>query len=440
MIQKFKLFKDNLLLLRNSDNVRKIFNNISWLFFDQVLRFVMNIVVGILLARCLGPIKLGVYSYIFAFTAIFAAVSGLGIRAIVVRDLLKTPDRKNEILGTSFFLLIGSGILSWLLSLLIFYIIRPYDKSSFFLISLIGPSFILQSFQVISYYFESQTQSKNAVFATSLGLLIGNCIKITVLLTEPKLIFFILITLLELFITGCLLTYIYTKKNNKLTAWRFNFEVAKSLLRDSFPLFLSTITIIIYMKIDQIMIRDLSSDAEAGIYSVAIKLTEIWYFIPLIVQSSVMPNIMGSLSNLDEFYAKMQGLFTVMVGFSYVVIIGNMLFSQWAVNTLFGPAYASAPPILNVSIWALLFICLGIMRNIYLLGKNLVMHSFIFTFIGMSVNIVLNFILIPKYGAIGAAWATLVTQFLSAYLLGFLFKPTRKISKIMTKSLLLRFH
>ena len=396
MHQKFQLFKNNLLLLRKSDNVRKIFKNISWLFFDQVLRFVMNIVVGILLARCLGPVKLGVYSYVFAFTAIFAAVSGLGIRGIVVRDLLKYPEKKDEILGTAFFLLVGSGFLSWLLSLLIFYIIRPTDKTSFLLISLVGPSFILQSFQVISYYFESQTQSKNAVFATSIGLLIGNCIKITVLLIEPKLIFFILITLLELFITGCLLVYIYTKRHNKLNDWRFKFQTAKSLLKDSFPLFLSTVTIIIYMKIDQIMIRDLSSDAEAGIYSVAIKLTEIWYFIPLIVQSSVMPNIMGSLSNLNEFYTKMQGLFTVMVGFSYFVAIGNTLFSQWAINTLFGTAYVSAPPILNVTIWALLFVCLGVMRNIYLLGKNLTMLSFIFTFIGMSVNIGLNYILIPK--------------------------------------------
>ena len=275
--------------IRNNTELQKIVENFSWLFFDKVLQYAVRLVVGIWLARYLGPEKYGIYSYALAFTAIFGVIAGLGLKGIVVRELVQAPDRENNILGSAFALMLVAGIFTWCLSSLTMYTLRPNDQLTFFLVTIISAGFVFQAIESITYYYESRLASKFVVFAKNLASLLSSALKIFLIISKQGLIAFAFASLFDLVLIGIGLVIVFRVQKLTLTNWKWDWSTAKSLLKDSYPLILSGIMVAIYMKIDQIMLREMVNEEEVGLYSVAVRLTELWYFIPVIIQSSLFP-------------------------------------------------------------------------------------------------------------------------------------------------------
>ncbi len=425
--------------IRSNEALKKILYNTSWLFADRIIRMGIGVIVIIWIARYLGPEQFGIYNYAIAFVALFTALSTLGLDHIVVREIVRQPDKKDEIVGSALLMRFLASVITVVLISLIIFLLRPDDALTRMMVIIIASAMIFQSFEVIDFWFQSQVQSKYTVIAKNAAFLFISGVHIGLILSEASLIAFAIARLGEMFLFAVGLVFLYRYSGSALRKLRFRLKQATHLLRDSWPLILSGIMVMLYMRIDQVMLGEMIGDTSVGIYSAAIRLTEVWFFIPTAILISVFPNIIETKKK-DEglYYRRLQRLYTTLTWMAIAIALVVMFLANPVIQVLYGQEFQAAGSVLVISIWAGVFVFQGLTRSKWLVAENLQKYTYFFTGIGVIINIILNLILIPKYEASGAAIATLITQFTVVIPAPFLFKKTRLSSVMILQSFLFK--
>ena len=402
--------------LKSRHGLQAILANIGWLFADKILRMGVGLFVGVWIARYLGPEQFGLWSYATAFTTLFGAFATLGLDGIVVRELVKNPERQNELLGSAFALKLIGGAVTLLIALIAISLVRSGEALTLWLVGLSAAGFIFQSVNVVDFYFQAKVQSRYAVYAANGAFVLMTLVKISLLLTSAPLIAFAWAGLGEVALTAIFLLVAYRLNHHNMREWRYDGRVARELLRASWPLILSGLAIMIYMRIDQIMIGQMLGDKEVGLFSVAVKLSEVWYFIPMAIISSVFPAIIAAKQQDEAIYLqRLQKLYDLMVMLAVSVAIPLTFLSNWLIFIMFGETYLQAGTVLAVHIWGGVFIFLGVASGQWFLAENLQRFAFYRTLLGALLNICINYVLIPKYGIVGAGISTVVSQMVVSY-------------------------
>ena len=234
----------------------KYFKNTSWLFGEKILRLFLGLFISIWVARYLGPEQFGILSYALSFVGLFTFLATLGLDSIVIRELVKDEGKRDILLGTAFSLkLIGALLLLGFLVIAVN--LTSNDAYTNTLIFIIAFGVIFQSFNVIDFYFQSKVLSRYVVFANIVTLLASSVIKVLLIILKAPLIGFVLAMLFDSIILSLGFIYFYYKNTYSITNWKFNKIIAISLFKDSWPLMLSSMVIAFYMKIDQIMIKEI---------------------------------------------------------------------------------------------------------------------------------------------------------------------------------------
>ena len=425
--------------LENRPDLVKILHNVSWLVFDRLFGMGFGLAVGIMVARYLGPSQLGIMSFGLAFVSLFSPISILGLENIVVRDLVKNPQDFNIIVGTSFVLQIFGSVLVTIVAFVAIQFIKPNDQIAGLVVRIIAFGTLLQPFRTFDYINQAKVLSKYTVWADSIAKVIASSLKIYLIFTKATFVVFVWIIVIEKILTSICLVIFFIFQYKRFPVFIVSFERARLLIKDSWPLVLSGIMIMLYMRIDQVMLGKMIGDASVGVYSVAIRLTEIWYFIPLAICSSVFPSIITT-KQLDEtlYLNSLQKLYILLTWMALSVALIMTFASDWIINLLFGAEYIESAGILSISIWAGIFVFQGIARDKWIIAENKQRYHLIFTSIGSFINIGLNLSLIPSYGSIGAAWATLISQFSVAILIPLFFRETRLSVFMLLNSFLLK--
>lgn len=407
--------------LVKSEGFIRYFKNTGWMMFEQLLRIVSSLFVGIWVARYLGPEQFGLFSYILAFTAIFGAIAKIGLDGIVVRDLVNHPHLRDSYLGTAFWL----KIIGALAVLIILAAIMPFtsnDDATNFYIFIIAIGLLFQSFEVVEFYFQSQVLAKFISICKIIQVSISSLIKIFLVLGDADLVWFVFVTSFDFFTLSVVYAIAYRKKVGSFFYFKFEPVLAKQLFSDSWPLIFSAILVMIYTRIDQIMIKSMLGEYEVGIYSAAVRISEALYFIPMLITASVFPAILNAKRHSLELYKKrLQELYTLIIWLSVLVIVPITFLSDWIILMLFGEAYKSAGSVLMIHAWGLLFVSVAVVKGRWQMAENLTRHHMYGAAISSISNVVLNYYMIPKWGISGAAISTLLSQFISAYLINYLF-------------------
>ncbi len=423
--------------IEQSPKLLQILSNIGWLTSDKILRMGIGLLVGVWVARYLGPQQYGLLSYAAAFVALFAAIANLGLNGIVVRDLVQDPANSDTTMGTSFVLSVLGGFSAFCLSLLAISYARPDDELAKFIVVLLSLLMVFKATDVVRYWFESQVQSKYVVWMENGIFLAVSSVKIGLIVAEAPLMAFVWAICIESLIVATGLLGVYAWKGGKLAAWRFRFARAKDLLKDSWPLILSGLAIMVYMRIDQIMLGQMLGDESVGIYTAAVRISEVWYFIPMVISASVFPSIIeAKKKSKTQYYRHLQKLFNLILMLSLGVAIQMTFLSNWVVTLLFGNAYQQSGTVLAIHIWAGIFVSLGVASGNWFLIEGLQRYSFYRTLAGAFVNIGLNIVMIPKFGVIGAAWATVVSQACASIFFNIFDRKTRIVFFMQCKSFL----
>ncbi|BAB76129.1 flippase [Anabaena sp. FACHB-709] len=436
MLSKLRL--SNLSKLKSHSRLRAIIANAGWLFADRILRMGASLVVGVWIARYLGVQQYGLFNYALAFVTLFTPVLTLGLDEIVVRHVVRESSNKEEILGTTFWLKLLGGIASVLLAVGITIFLGEREFLKISLVAILAIAGIFRAADTIELWFQSQVQSKYAVIAKNIAFLLNTLIKVALILTKAPLLAFAWVTLAEFAMNAVGLAIVYQYKGFSFLSWRWNFQVAKTLLKESLPLIFSGFAIMIFMKIDQIMLGQMIGDKEVGIYSAAVRLSEIWYFIPGAIVPSVAPSIYAAKDQSDKvYYQRLGQLFRLLTCIAVAIAVPMTFLSDKIVMVLFGNGYAGAGAILAVHIWTSIFVFLGFASSPWFIAEGLNHVTLGKTVFGAILNIILNFLLIPQYSGLGAAIATIISQAAAAFLCNAFDRRTQKIFKIQLQSLLL---
>ena len=416
--------------------LQRVIANTGWLFFDHILRMAIGLFVMVWVARYLGAEGFGVLSYATAFVALFSAFATMGLNSIVVRSIVNEPASTNETLGAAFVLKLLGGLCSLILAYTVISFMRPADTTTRWMVAIIATGLIFQSFDTIDFWFQSQIRSKYTVYAKNAAFLLANLGKIGLIFINASVIAFAWIGLFEIIVGAVGMVVVYRINGHTLWQLRANLNQTKKLLNDSWPLMLSGIAVITYMRIDQIMLGEMIGAGAVGIYSVAVLLSGAWHFIPMAIITSVYPAIIEA-KKIDQalYYKRLQNLYDLMALLSISISIPVTVFAGDIIAFLYGESFAGAEVILSLIVWAGFFMSWGVASGQFLLTENLHTISLYRTLAGAVVNIVLNLILIPAYGITGAAIATLFSYFVAAFFVVF-FEKTRQQSVMMLKSLL----
>ena len=393
------------------EGFKRYFLNTGWMFGGQILSLIASFFIGVWVARYLGPANYGLINYAAAFVGIFGFIAGLGVDGVVNRDLVKNPEEENELMGTGFALKILGGTLAFLAAMIVNFFISS-DPLTHFLVFLYGLNFFIMPLGIISIYFQAKVQAKKNVRAQLTALFISSILKIIFIFSRVSIVWLVAIYVLDTFWQMIGLWLAYRRDKHLVSSWTFSRPLAKRLWRDGWPLMLSGAAAYIYLKIDQVMIGRMLGTVEVGLYAAAVKITEIWYFLPGVVCGSLFPAIINAKKTDETLYRRrLRNLYWLMLTISVVIALPISLLARPIILLLFGPRYLLSASILQIYIWSGVGLFLGWAVNQYLMAENKTRLIFFANLAATVTNVGLNLWLIPRVGLYGAAFATLVSYF-----------------------------
>jgi len=426
--------------LKNHAGFKKYFFNTGWLMADKVLRLFVGLLVGVWVARYLGPERFGILNYSISFVALFSAFAKLGLDQIVIRNIVQQPERQDEFIGTSLALRLAGSIM---LLIIVYCALRLTSATAYeqMLVMIIAFGQVFMSMEVLDFYFQSQVQGKYSGLAGSMGIFFSALSRITCILLELSLEWFAGAVVIEQVVKAIFLLFFYFRKKLSIRQWKIRFIVVGNLLKDSWPLILSGLVIMLYMRIDQVMIKEMLGNEEVGQYAAAVRISEAWYFIPVVITQALFPAILSAKKQGERlYYYRLQQLYDLVFWIAIAVALPMTFISDFIIILLYGTEYHMSGMVLSIHIWAGIFVSLGVASSKWLISENLQIFLTVNTMIGAIINFILNIVLIKKLGVIGASWSTLISYFVAAYLCLSFWNTTRGHFIRLSKSILgLRF-
>lgn len=419
--------------------LNKYFKNTGLLMLGRVGSLVIKMITSIWVANYLLPERNGVLSTSTSYIFLFAAFAGLGLDSFIVKELHQYPQQRDRILGTSFLLKIGAGLLC-IPFIFIAWQLFPLSDIPYLFIFILSFTGLFQSFTIIDSYFQSEVQSKYIMQVQIAGNLVSAGLKITLIAIQADILYFIYAYAFDILILSLGYLLMYQRKGRNIFNWKFDYQLAKKLLHLSWPLIISGIMVSVYMKIDVIMLKEILGDEvgtkASGAYATVVMFSEALNFVPVAIVTSLFPAILNARRDDPQRYQKrLQNLFDLMVWLSLAFAVFITLASPLIYKS-FKPAFATAAPVLSVHVWGSLFVFLGVASGQFLIAEGFNKLTFVRTGLGAVVNIVLNFLLIPTMGMMGTAIATVAAYFSATFIILFIPK-TRPQGIMMLKSLFL---
>ena len=427
----------SLYILKSNQQLKKIVSNTGWIFAERGLRIGLTLLVSGLMARYLGTEQFGQLNYALAFVALFSVISSLGLDSLLVRDVVQSPSSKDELLGTVFNLKVIGSLAAILLSFLTIRLLQPEEDLLHWLVLISAVGLVFRAFDVIDLFFQSQVASKFGVIAKSISFALSSLIKLGLIFFSASLLAFAWAGITEFAIYAICLVILYQSNHLQVLRWHWNPKRAFQLLSQSWPLMLSGMSVLIYMKIDQVLLGAMVGSEALGIYSAIVPLSEVWYFIPVAIVISATPYIIKARETSESlYYQRLQQLFSLLTALSFFVAIPMTFLSEPLIVLIYGQSYKAGGVMLAIHIWACIFVSLGVSQGIWDVNEGLTGLRLQRTLIAAILNIGLNLALIPLYAGSGAATSTVISYAASGYILNIMNKKTRRIFFLQTNSFL----
>lgn len=425
--------------LKSNKGFMKYFKNSAWMFAEQILKIISAIFVGIYVARYLGPSQFGVLSYALAIVSFFIAISRIGMESILVRDLVSHPDQRQAYMGTAFGLMFAAALASCA-ALMTFVIFLENDIQAKVCTLIVSASLMFQMFSVVDYSFQAQLRAKYSAIAKSIALIVGAAVKIYLVFIQADLLMFAVSYVFDHVVTAFFLLLMHVSKRQHGFIFKFEMVLVKALLKSSWPMALAAGASMLYMRVDQIMIKFMLDTKQLGLYAAATKIYEGWIVVPYVVSISLLPAIVKLKSSSQESYERNITRLFALVFWPSVAVAGvSTFYGDMIIRVTFGEAYAGSAATLTIVMWTAAFTALGSVTTRFLTVEGLEKKIAFRVFMALILNVILNFVLIPIYGIEGAAASTLICVIVSMYFIDMFDGKLKTLVKLKNKAITLRF-
>lgn len=413
-------------------------SNAGWLIAERLLSGLLAVTVTAAVARHLGPAGFGVVSFALSLVLLFGTFWTLGLSGLVIRELVREPDRESELLGTILGLRLLGGIIAVVAALGLSVVLGTDAQTRLAVGILVVGVLTLYAFDGIDFWLQAQVRSRNAVIARSAALVIASAINIGLIVSGAPLLAFVVAAALEYALAGVGLVLVYVRLGGRPGSWTFSTGLTRRLLGASWPLILSGLANAINLRVDQLMLGTMLGPEAVGTYAAAARLSEVWYFVPVAIAASVFPAMVRAhAGDRTAFQGWMGRLYDLMVALALPIALGVSLLSGQLIFLLYGSGYAQSGPILAIHVWAGPFVFLGAALSRWLIAEDRLRFSLVRHGAGAFVNVGLNLVLIPPLGGVGAAISTLVSYAVASVGACFLYAPLRPQAWAMVRAILL---
>lgn len=389
--------------------LKKYATNTSWPLLTRCVTITLSFFVTIYLVRYLGPENYGQLSYAVSLSGIFAALASLGVDHILTRELVEKPERRNELLGTALIIKLCMGALVGIALTVTALVVAENDVSRLLLL-LLAPTYIFMSLQTITMEFQANVAFKHIAIIGMIVVVVLNALKIMVVLFEQGVLYIGLILLFEPLLYGVLLVILRWRIYGPLTHWTFSLATARELIHHGWPFILSALFVTIYSRIDQVMLKHVIDASAVGLYDAAVRVAEVWLFIPSVIVASLFPAIVNAKkTSVSQYRTRLLLLTACIAALSVIVVSILSSIAQPLIYLLYGAAFSASVTVFIIYTWAGVFAALGVVAHTLLITEHRRALVFLSTAGTALLNTILNLWLIPEYGIAGAAWSTLIS-------------------------------
>lgn len=412
----------------------KIFKNASWIIATRIVQSVFNLIITMMTARYLGPSNFGSINYAASVVAFVTPLVHLGLTSIAVQELVNKPEEEGVILGTSLFYSFISSILAFIGVISFVLIANSGETETIIVCILYSLVLFVTSFDVLRYWFQSKLLSKYISLVSLFAFIITSIYKAFLLITGKSIYWFALSNLIDYLLIAILSVVLYKKLGGN--SFKISFNKFKLMLNKSKYYIISELMVVIFAQTDKIMLKLMIDESATGFYSAAVTCSGITAFVFAALIDSFRPVIFESKkSSPQSFYNKMCRLYSIIIYFSLIQCILITIFSKYIVLILYGAEFLPTVNALRIVAWYTTFSYLGSVRNIWILAENKQHNIWKIDLSGAIANVILNFLLIPRFGIYGAAMASLITQIFTNVIVVAMIKEVRFNIKLMYHSL-----
>ena len=419
-------------LLKNKE-----LNNASWLIAGKIVQMIASLLVGVWTARYLGPDGYGTINYANSYVSFFMAFCTLGINSVIIKEFTDHPGEVGEILGSAMGMRAVSSFLSALLIVGIVGVIDADEPITIIVAALCSISLVFHVLDTFMYWFQYQYMSKITAIGTLFAYIAMSAYRLVLLASGRGILWFALASSIDYIALGCI--YFVAYKRKKGQALRFSWSTGKRILSKSYHYILSGMMVAIYGQTDKLMLKQMLDEASVGYYSVATTVCSMWVFVLSAIIDSVYPTIM-QLHKTDyvAYEKKNRQLYTIVFYLAVFVSTAFLLLGDFAVQLLYGEAYAPAVPVLKIVTWYTAFSYLGAARNAWIVCESKQKYLKYIYLSAAFINVGMNWLMIPRWGAAGAAVASLITQILTSIVLPACVKELRSNAILMLEGIMLK--
>lgn len=411
----------------------KYFRNTSWLFVDKVVRLGAVLITSIFVTRYLGPELFGQLNYASAFVGIFFALTSMGLDDILIRDLVRTPEKRDKLMGTAASIKLGGAVVLFITVMTLAFA-KHMDTTTIIMVFLIAAAEFLKPLVVVEQYFYSQVKGRTAAQVNMVTVIIASLFRLGLILVHAPLVWFAWAYMVEMAASAIGFLIAYRKEGSTWKHWRYSKETALYLLRQSWPLVIYGLALYVQAKIDQVMIGDILTKTmgenaaleEVGQYSAALKMIEALGFVPGIVVASLAPAITRARATDRKLYEdRLVNQYRLMFVLFLAVSVPLFFVAEPAMVLLFGEEYRAAGYLLSLFAIRLFFTNMGVAKSSFITNESMFKYSLVTAVVGATLNITMNYLLIPTYQSIGAIWAMIGSFFISIFVVDLFFKEAR---------------
>lgn len=397
--------------------------NTIWILVERMVRLLVGVVVGALVTRHLGPAGFGQMASALSFVALFQAVAGLQLDNLVVRDLARNPERAHRILGTTFLVRLAVGTGCWLAAIAAAAAIYPDDRTLVAAVAISGVLLAVQSTDAMDLWFQSRVQSRHAVAARLAASGLSQAIRVALVFAGAPLLAFVAIVAFEA-IAGAAGLWLAYRAHRQPGRWWFSRGYARRLLRECWPYLLAGMAVAVYMRVDLLLIRGIAGEHEAGLYAAAVAVSQLWLMLPSALAASLAPRL-SQLRHGDAaaFTLELTRAFRLFMVFGLCASLATSVAAPWLVGLLYGSRFEGTAPLLAIHAWTVLFISMGVAQGLWIVNEGAGRAGLAKTLTGMVVSLGGNLLLVPRFGATGAAAVAVAAQCASAVLANLVFAP-----------------
>lgn len=412
----------------------KAVKNASWIIVCRIAQSVIGLIIGMITARYLGPSNYGLLNYANSVVTFVVPLAQLGLRNILVEEIVSHPEKEGKILGTSLVMGVVSSILCAVGCITFVSVVNAGEQDTLIVCALYSISLIFQMTEMIQYWYQAKLLSKYTSVVSLAVYVVMSVYKIFLLVTGKNVYWFAISYTFEYFLISAVLIFIYKKLGNQKLS--FSISLGKHLLSQSRYYIVSNMMVILYTQTDKIMIKLMTDNTEIGYYSTAVTCANMTSFVFVAIIDSLRPVIFESKkTDYDKFKKLMSLSYSIIIYMGLIQSLALTLLAQPIVSIMYGEAYLKAIPLLQIITWYSAFSYTGSVRNIWMLAEEKQKYLWIINLSGAVLNVVGNFILIPILGASGAAVSSVATQLFTNVIIGFIIKPIRNNNYLMIKGL-----